>query len=58
VMPTIQAYINGFINEEAAIITLKATKLVDQICLKTDKSISMLKYIKTFDALTGKNTNG
>jgi len=57
VMPTIQAYINGFINEEAAIITLKATKLVDQLCLKTEKSISMLNYIKTLDPITGTTIN-
>jgi len=46
VMPTIQAYLSRFINEEATIITLKASRLVDQICLKTDKALSLLNFIK------------
>ncbi len=42
VMPTIQAFLSGFITEEAALITLKAGKLVDQVCLKSEKAMSKL----------------
>lgn len=48
-MPTIQAFLGGFLNEEAAIITLKASKLVDQICLKSDKALSFLRFITSYD---------
>jgi len=48
VMPTIQLYLNGFINEEAALITLKSSNLADQICLKTEKSLMLLKYIESY----------
>jgi len=58
VMPTIQAYLNGFINEEAAIITLKTSKLIDQICLKTEKAISMLSFIKAYETTAGTDING
>jgi len=49
VMPTIQAYLSGFINEEAALLTLKVSKLVDQICLKTEKALSLLKITNAYD---------
>ena len=52
-MPTIQAFLGGFLNEEAAIITLKATKLVDQICLKSDKALSLLRFIKSYEVKGG-----
>jgi len=48
VMPTIQAYLGGFLTEEAALITLKTSKLVDQVCLKTDKALAMLHFIKSY----------
>jgi hypothetical protein len=48
VMPTIQAYLSGFINEEATLITLKVSKLVDQICLKTNKALSLLNFINAY----------
>jgi len=48
VMPTIQAFLNGFINEEATLITLKANKLFDQWCFKSDKALSLLQYIKSY----------
>ena len=48
VMPTIQAYQSGFINQEAALITLKASTLVDQICLKTEKALSLLHFIDAY----------
>jgi hypothetical protein len=49
-MPAIQAFLGGFISEEAAIITLKASRLSDQICLKSDKALSLLQYIKSYNA--------
>jgi hypothetical protein len=48
VMPTIQAYLGGFFTKEAALITLKANKLVDQICLKTDKALSLLRFVRSY----------
>ena len=50
VMPTIQAYLSGFIGEEAALITLKTSKLVDQVCLKSDKALSFLYFVKSYTA--------
>ena len=47
VMPTIQAYLGGFINEEATLITLKASKLADQLCLKSERALSLLCFIKS-----------
>jgi len=52
VMPTIQLFLNGFLSEEAAIITLKASKLADQICIKTEKALSLLDFVKSYE--TGK----
>ena len=48
VMPTIQAFLSGFINEEATLITLKTSKLVDQVCLKTEKALSSLCFVKSY----------
>jgi len=58
VMPTIQAYLSGFINEEATLITLKASKLVDQICLKTEKALSLLNFIDAYEIKNTERTNG
>jgi hypothetical protein len=49
VMPTIQAHINGFINEEAALIALKTGHLFDQVCLKTEKALSLLKFVEAYN---------
>jgi hypothetical protein len=49
VMPTIQAFVGGFINEAAALVTLKTARLVDQICLKSEKAISLLRFIKAYE---------
>jgi hypothetical protein len=57
VMPTIQAFLGGFLTEEAALITLKTSKLVDQVCLKSEKAISMLRFVKSYDTRGG-GTNG
>jgi len=53
IMPTIQAFLGGFINEEAALITLKTSKLVDQICLKTEKALSLLGFVKSYETKKG-----
>jgi len=58
VMPTIQAYLNGFINEEATLITLRASKLVDQVCLKTEEAISILKFSDAYEVKTKAKVNG
>ena len=47
-MPTIQAFLGGFLNEEAAIITLKTSRLVDQFCLKSEKALLLLRFIKSY----------
>lgn len=49
VMPTIQAYLGGFLSKEAAIVTLKTSKLVDQLCFKSEKALSMLSFIKSYE---------
>ena len=53
IMPTLQAFWGGFLNEEAAIITLKTKKLVDQLCLKSDKALSLLRFIKYYKTKGG-----
>ena len=58
VMPTIQAYLGGFLTEEAALITLKANKLVDQLCLKTDKALSLLHFVRAYNGGKGGVKNG
>ena len=45
VMPTIQALLGGFISEAAALLTLKASKLNDQLCLKSVNALALLKFI-------------
>ena len=50
VMPTIQAFLGGFISEEATIITLKTSKLFDQWCLKSEKALALLKFVRSFGA--------
>ena len=56
VMPTIQAFLSGFINEEATLITLKVSKLVDQVCLKTEKALSLLNFINAYEIKSGGNS--
>jgi hypothetical protein len=48
VMPTIQAYLSDFLTKEAAIMTLKTRNLVDQYCLRTEKALSLLRFIKAY----------
>ena len=50
VMPTIQAFLGGFLGEEATILTLKTSKLVDQFCLKSENALSLLRFIKSYEA--------
>jgi len=49
VMPTIQAFLGGFINEDATIITLKTSKLFDQWCLKSKKALALLNFVKSYE---------
>jgi hypothetical protein len=58
VMPTIQAFMDGFISEEAALSTLKTRKLSDQLCLKSDKALSMLRFDKSYEVGQGVMTHG
>ena len=53
VMPTIQAFLSGFINEEAALVTLKTSKFVDQVCLKSEKALSLLRFVKSYETKEG-----
>jgi hypothetical protein len=48
VMPTIQAYLGGFLTKDATVATLKASRLVDQLCLKTDKALSLLHFVRAY----------
>jgi hypothetical protein len=48
VMPVIQGFLGGFINVEAALVTLKTSKLVDQVCIKSDKALSLLRFVKSY----------
>jgi len=50
VMPTIQAYLGGFLTKDAALITLKASKLIDQLCLKTDKALALLRFVQAYSS--------
>ena len=45
VMPTIQAFMGGFLNEEATLITLKTSKLTNQICIKSKRALSLLRFM-------------
>jgi len=49
VMPTIQAFLGGFINEEATIITLKTSSLFDQWCLKSEKALALLNFVNSYE---------
>ena len=53
VMPTIQAFLGGFLNEEAALSTLMTSKLVDQVCLKTEKAMSLLRFVRAYETKGG-----
>jgi len=53
VMPTIQAYLGGFLTKEAALVTLKTSRLVDQLCLKTDKALSLLRFVRAYSGNKG-----
>jgi len=47
VMPTIQAYLSGFLSAEAAILSLKTRKLTDQVCLKSEKAMELLEFVSS-----------
>jgi hypothetical protein len=44
VLPTIILYINGQLDAELTIGALKTRKLTDQVCLKSEKAIALLKF--------------
>ncbi|MFP3153925.1 DUF3990 domain-containing protein [Lachnospiraceae bacterium ZAX-1] len=46
VLPTIILYINGGLSTELTIGALKTRKLVDQICLKSERAITLLKFLR------------
>jgi hypothetical protein len=58
VMPTIQALLGGYLTEEAALLTLKTSKLVDQVILKTDRAISLLRFVRAVEGEKGGAANG
>jgi hypothetical protein len=49
VMPTIQAFLGGFLTEQATIITLKTSKLFDQWCFKSEKALLLLKFVASYE---------
>jgi len=49
VMPTIQAFLGGFLSVEATLITLKTSKLTDQLCFKSNNALSLLQFVKAYD---------
>lgn len=48
VMPTMQAYLGGFLTEEATLLTLKTSRLEDQICLKSEKALSLIQFVTSY----------
>ena len=53
VMPTVQLFFGGFIDEDAALITLKTSKLVDQVCVKSERALSLLRFVKSYNIKGG-----
>jgi hypothetical protein len=53
VMPTVQAYLGGFLTEEATLATLKASNLSDQACLKSDGALSLLRFVSSYKTAGG-----
>ena len=49
VMPTLQAYLCGFLTKEATLLTLKTSKLTDQVCIKSEQALALLKYISSYN---------
>jgi hypothetical protein len=58
VMPTIQAYLGGFLTEEATLITLATSKLEDQITLKTEKALALIRFVGSYSRGKGGVKNG
>ncbi|MDR3076560.1 MAG: DUF3990 domain-containing protein [Synergistaceae bacterium] len=48
VLPTIILYINGQLDANLTIGALKTRKLTDQVCLKTDKALSLLRFVRSY----------
>jgi len=49
VFPTLQAYLEGIIPAEATIAGLKVKKLYNQYCFLTERALTFLKFIKSFE---------
>jgi hypothetical protein len=58
VMPTIQAFLAGFLTEEATLATLKTSKLTDQACLKSDRALSLLRFVNSYETAGGGKQGG
>ena len=43
-------YHGSNLSVEEPLITLKTSKLVDQVCLKSEKALSLLSFIKSYEA--------
>ena len=54
VMPTIQLLLGGFIDEENTLVALKKSKLVDQVCIKSEQALSLLGFVKSYEIQGGK----
>jgi hypothetical protein len=49
VLPTIILYINGQLDADLTIGALKTHKLTDQVCLKTEKALSLLRFVRSYE---------
>jgi hypothetical protein len=46
VLPTILLYIDGRLDADLTISALKTRKLLDQVCLKTENALALLKFLR------------
>jgi hypothetical protein len=58
VMPTVQAYLGGFLTEEATLATLKTSRLSDQVCLKSNRALSLLHFVNSYETAAGGSQDG
>ncbi|MDR1639072.1 MAG: DUF3990 domain-containing protein, partial [Clostridiales bacterium] len=47
-MPTLQAYLIGFTDEEATLHRLKTRELPDQICVRSEEGLSWVKFVRAY----------
>ena len=48
VMPTIQAFLGGFLTRETALLALKTKKLTDRYCLKSTDALARLAFVQAY----------